>query len=329
VSHPTEPAAPDGAASAPDDAASVPDGAASPADDAAADGQERPAGLVVAIDGPAGVGKSTVAARTSDALGLPHLDTGALYRAATLACLRAGVDLVDGDACAEVVANAVIRRAANRTELDGEDVEEEIRGPAVTAAVSTVSAHAGVRAALLPAQRRAVVPAGGVMEGRDIGSVVLPHADLKVYLTASIEERARRRGGQVGREDLDVIASEIATRDAIDGGREVSPLQQADDAWVLDTTDWDVDDVVAMVTARAREIAHEHAIPIGAGADDVDVEDGADGGRAGAVWVASEPPRVPRPPPHWGSGARCRASPWSGDRTSASRRSSTASSAPG
>jgi GTPase len=304
VSHPTEPAAPDVVASPADDDA--PDVAASPAADDARDvtaspaaddspgGQQHPAGLVVAIDGPAGVGKSTVAARTADALGIPHLDTGALYRAATLACLRAGVDLVDGDACAEIVAKAVIRRAANRTELDGEDVEEEIRGAAVTAAVSIVSAHGGVRAALLPAQRQAVAPAGGVMEGRDIGSVVLPHADLKVYLTASIEERARRRGGQVGRDDLDVIASEIATRDAIDGGREVSPLQQADDAWVLDTTDWDVDDVVAMVTARAREIAHEHAIPIGAGADDVDVEDGADGGRAGALGTPSDPLGVRR-----------------------------------
>ncbi len=242
MSHPTESAAPDDIASAPD---------------------QRPSGLVIAIDGPAGVGKSTVAARTAAALAIPHLDTGALYRAATLACLRAGVDLTDGDACAEVVAGRAIRREADRTSLDGEDVEEEIRGAAVTAAVSMVSAHAAVRAALLPVQRQAVASAGGVMEGRDIGTVVLPHADLKVYLTASVEERARRRGEQVGRDDLDVIASEIATRDAVDGGREVSPLQQADDAWVLDTTDWEADDVVALITVRAHEIAHEHAIPVG------------------------------------------------------------------
>jgi GTPase len=264
VSHPTEPAA--AAASGPDVAASAPDPAAVhdvvvPAPDS------RPGGLVVAIDGPAGVGKSTVAARTAEALGIPHLDTGALYRAATLACLRAEVDPSDGDACAEVVAGVTLARDDDRTRLDGEDVEEEIRGEAVTAAVSIVAAHAAVRAALLPAQRQAVAAAGGVMEGRDIGTVVLPQADLKVYLTASVEERARRRGQQVGRTDLDVVAAEIAARDALDGGREASPLQQADDAWVLDTTDWEVDDVVALITARARETAHDRALPVGGSFD--------------------------------------------------------------
>lgn len=260
----TAASSPDAAVSVPDVAAALPDAAASdpgvapsvPDGDAPDEGPQRPPGLVVAIDGPAGVGKSTMAARTAEALGIPHLDTGALYRAATLACLRAGVDLSDGGACAEAVAAARIRRVEDRTELDGEDVEEEIRGAAVTGAVSIVSAHGAVRAALLSAQRQAVAAAGGVMEGRDIGTVVLPDADLKVYLTASIEERARRRGQQVGRDDLEAIAGEIATRDAIDGGRAVSPLQAAGDAWVLDTTDWDADDVVALVTARALEIAH-------------------------------------------------------------------------
>jgi cytidylate kinase len=264
---------------------------------------------VVAIDGPAGVGKSTVAARTAADLGIPHLDTGALYRAATLACLRAGVDLTDGDACARWSRHAD-RSDGDRTSLDGEDVEEEIRGEAVTAAVSIVSAHAAVRAALLPVQRQAVVAAGGVMEGRDIGTVVLPDADLKVYLTASVEERARRRGQQVGREDLDVIAAQIAARDALDGGREVSPLQQAEDAWVLDTTDWDADDVVAMVTARAREIADERGMRSGPRGD------GAQGTRFGRGTRSR-------------SGGRCRASRSSGDPTWASRRSSTASSVPG
>jgi GTPase len=224
--------------------------------------ERRPGGLVVAIDGPAGVGKSTVARQAAEALGVPHVDTGALYRAATLACLRAGVELTDGDACAEVVERVRIRRDDDRTELDGEDVEDEIRGDAVTAAVSTVSAHAPVRAALTPTQREAVAAAGGVIEGRDIGTVVLPDADLKVFLTASVEERARRRGQQLGRDDLATLEAQIVARDAQDGGREVSPLQQADDAWVLDTTEWEADDVVAMVTARALEVAHDRGVRV-------------------------------------------------------------------
>jgi GTPase len=258
--------------------------------------EPRPGGLVIAIDGPAGVGKSTVAARTAEALALPHIDTGALYRAATLACLRAGVDLTDGEACASVVAAVALDRTDDRTLLDGEDVEEEVRGDAVTAAVSTVSAHAAVRSALLPVQRLAVGAAGGVMEGRDIGTVVLPHADLKVFLTASVEERARRRGRQVGRDDLDVVAAQIAARDALDGGREVSPLQQAADAWVLDTTDWDVDDVVAMVVSQAQEVAHEHGVRLRAphGDGEVVAADAADAEPVEAVDPVSARRSLPR-----------------------------------
>jgi GTPase len=208
-------------------------------------------GMVVAIDGPAGSGKSTVAARVADALGLPHIDTGALYRAGALACLRADVDQNDGAACAEVIRRASIVREGERTFLDGEDVEEEIRGPAVTAAVSRVSAHAEVRDGLRPAQRAAVHPDGGVVEGRDIGTVVLPDADLKIFLTASPEIRARRRAEQLGRDDVDVLAAEIAERDRNDGSREVAPLLQADDAWELDTSPMDIDDVVATIVDRA------------------------------------------------------------------------------
>jgi GTPase len=211
-------------------------------------------GIVVAIDGPAGSGKSTVARRVAAEVGLPHVDTGALYRAAALACLRAGVDLAAGEACTDVVLRSSIERVAGRTELDGEDVEDEIRGEAVTAAVSVVSAHAGVRDALTPIQRTAVAAAGGVVEGRDIGTVVLPDADLKVFLTASLEERARRRGGQVGRDDLDTLVSEIQQRDELDGGREVSPLQVAGDAWILDTTGWTLDEAVDAVVERLHEV---------------------------------------------------------------------------
>jgi GTPase len=208
---------------------------------------------VVAIDGPAGSGKSTIARHVAEALGVPHVDTGALYRAAALACLRAGVDLADERACTEVVRAVRIDRVDDRTLLDDEDVEDEVRGDAVTAAVSTVSAHPGVRDALLPAQRRAVTATGGVMEGRDIGSVVLPDADLKVYLTASPEERARRRAKQLGRDDVEVLAAQIAERDGRDAGRATSPLVRAEDAWELDSTGCAVEEVVARVVDRVAE----------------------------------------------------------------------------
>jgi len=212
------------------------------------------AGLVVAIDGPAGSGKSTVARRVAEAVGLPHVDTGALYRAAALACLRAEVPLDDGEACAAAVRDVDIARRDDRTYLDGEDVEAEIRDDAVTAAVSSVSAHGEVRDQLLVTQRDQLAAGGGVMEGRDIGTVVAPDADVKVYLTASVEERARRRAGQLGRDDVDVLAAQIVERDGRDGSRAVAPLHPADDAWQLDTTDAELADVVAAVVARIHEV---------------------------------------------------------------------------
>ncbi|MDQ3709846.1 MAG: (d)CMP kinase, partial [Actinomycetota bacterium] len=131
---------------------------------------------VVAIDGPAGSGKSTIAAALAERLGFAHVDTGAYYRAGTLAVLRSGIDLRDGAGCARVIGDLTIERRAGRTLLDGVDVEDDIRGPEVTATVSAVSAHPAVRAALLGAQRAAVSPAGAVVEGRDVGSVVVPDA---------------------------------------------------------------------------------------------------------------------------------------------------------
>jgi GTPase len=212
-------------------------------------------GPVVAIDGPAGSGKSTVAAEVAAALDVPHVDTGALYRAATLACLRAEVDLADGRSCTSVVVAARIDRddLAGRTFLDGEEVEDEIRGAAVTAAVSQVSAHHGVRSAVNPAIRRAVAR-GGVVEGRDIGSVVLPDADVKVFLTASVEERARRRAGQAGRDDVDAIVEELRARDDADAGRDVAPLVRADDAVEIDTDGLTVDEVVDLVVDRVADV---------------------------------------------------------------------------
>jgi GTPase len=212
-------------------------------------------GFVVAIDGPAGSGKSSVARDVAAAAGLPHVDTGALYRTAALACLRAAVDLADPDACAAVVRGALIEQRDHRAHLDGEDVEDEIRGDAVTAAVSPVSAHPTVRDALMATQRGALGDEGGVMEGRDIGTVVLPDADLKVYLTASVEERARRRAQQLGRDDVETLAAQMRERDARDGGREVAPMRPAPDAWELDTTDFTLDQTVNAVVERLHEVA--------------------------------------------------------------------------
>lgn len=218
-------------------------------------GAEAVRGLVLAIDGPAGSGKSSVAKAVAEAMGLPHIDTGAVYRAAALACLRARVDLGDAAACAATVNQARIESIDGRTYLDGQDVEDEIRGDAVTSAVSLVAAHAPVRELLVHAQRATIGTNGAVMEGRDIGTVVLPDADLKVFLTAEPTERARRRANQLGRKDVEVLAAQMVERDARDGGRAVAPLQAADDAWVLDTTELELADTVAAVIERVHEVA--------------------------------------------------------------------------
>ncbi len=218
-------------------------------------------GPIVAIDGPAGSGKSTVAARVATALEVPHLDTGALYRAVTLACLRAGIDLADPEACAAAAAGLDLDRRDGRTFLAGEDVEDEIRGDAVTAAVSQVSAHAGVRDAMTPIQRGVATERGAVVEGRDIGTVVFPDADLKVFLTATVEERARRRAEQLGVEDTAELRRELERRDHQDGSREVAPLTRADDAWALDTTGMELDEVVEAIVDVATHAWHERVAP--------------------------------------------------------------------
>ena len=207
---------------------------------------------VVAIDGPAGSGKSTVAAALAARLGVSHVDTGAIYRAATLAVLRAGVDVRDPIACVRVIGESVIGRRDGRTLLDGEDVEADIRGPEVTAAVSAVSAHPDVRAALLALQRGQVGDAGGVVEGRDAGTVVVPDADLKVWLTADPVERARRRAAERGEQDayaIGVQAADLARRDAQDAAQ----MARAPEAVVVDTTGRSVDDVIEELAARAVE----------------------------------------------------------------------------
>lgn len=203
---------------------------------------------VVALDGPSGTGKSTVARRLAARLGARYLDTGAMYRAATVATLRGRADLADGVAITKIVEAARIEISTDpqnvSVTLDGRPVDAEIRSAETTAAVSAVSAVPAVRAILVEAQRRLIGDGGIVVEGRDIGSVVWPTAAPKVYLTASAETRARRRAGEIGA-DVAAVADDIARRDGLDSSRAASPLALSADAVELDTTDLDIDQVVA------------------------------------------------------------------------------------
>lgn len=211
--------------------------------------------MIVAIDGPSGSGKSTVSSRLAARLGIGHLDTGAMYRALTWAVLEAGVDPADGG---EVTRLAHATRidlddGAASVRVEGHDVTGSIRGPAVTAQVSAVSAHPDVRTEMVRRQRQWVARRGSaVVEGRDIGTVVFPEADLKVYLTAREEERARRRAAQdiaVGGSES-AVAADIARRDRLDSTRAASPLAVAGDAVVVDTTDRTVEEIVEDLMSR-------------------------------------------------------------------------------
>jgi cytidylate kinase len=205
---------------------------------------------VVAIDGPGGSGKSTVARAVATRLGLPHLDTGAMYRAVALAALRGGVDPAD-EAAVAAVARASAIEVGVVVLLDGADVTEAVRSPEVDRVVSAVAAHPPVREELVRRQREWVAArGGGVVEGRDIGTVVLPGADLKVYLTASGAERARRRAAEGRGAPLHEVASDLARRDRLDATRRASPLAVAADAVVIDTTGRPVEDVVEEVCSK-------------------------------------------------------------------------------
>lgn len=192
--------------------------------------------LVIAIDGPAGSGKSTVARAVAALLEWSFLDTGAMYRAVTWEALRRGVDVYDTDALAQL-ADGVALTTLPRVTVDGRDVQDEIRSDEVNVAVSVVAANPRVRSSMVARQRElaAAQPLGTVVEGRDITTVVFPEASAKIFLTASLEERARRRG--------DESEESVARRDEIDSTRAASPLRQAHDALVVDTTGRDVDDV--------------------------------------------------------------------------------------
>ena len=204
---------------------------------------------IVAIDGPGGSGKSTVAREVARRLGWAHLDTGAMYRAVTWAVLREGIDPTDGPAVA-ALARRLDLRVGDGVLVDGTDATTGIRSAEVTNAVSVVSAHPEVRSDLVRRQREWVAGReGAVVEGRDIGSVVFPAARLKAYLTASEEERARRRAQELAHAPAGV-AADLARRDRLDSTRATSPLTVAPGALVVDTTDRSVDEVVQAILER-------------------------------------------------------------------------------
>jgi cytidylate kinase len=200
--------------------------------------------VVVAIDGPAGAGKSSVARAVASALGFTYLDTGAMYRSVALAALRRGVPPAE-------VAGSVSISLGPRVLLDGRDVTAEIRTPAVSEAASRAAADPVVREAMVAAQRR-ILEGGGdwVAEGRDIGTVVAPDAELKVFLTASPDERALRRARELGA-DVRTVLAEQTIRDERDSTRELSPLAPARDSTVIDTTGMTLDEVVERIVALA------------------------------------------------------------------------------
>ncbi len=201
---------------------------------------------VIAIDGPAGSGKSTVARALAQRLGLAYLDTGAMYRGVTFAALRRGIDPSDEATVARLATGVELVPVSGGIEVDGTDASIEIRGPEVSRAVSLVAANAAVRAELVRRQREWVHDnGGGVLEGRDIGTVVFPDAELKVFLTARPEVRAERRSKEVADLDYETVAADLARRDALDQGRADSPLTEAPDAVVLDTTGRSIDDIVS------------------------------------------------------------------------------------
>lgn len=214
--------------------------------------------LIIAIDGPSGAGKGTVARAVAARLGYRHVDTGAMYRAVAWKALRDGVDLANEEAVAGVGEHASFDLEQGRTVIDGHDVASAIRTPDIDRASAIVARHAAVRRTLVARQRAMGERGGVVMEGRDIGTVVFPQAELKIYLDASPEERARRRAADPAHASsksaqLSDVATALAERDKSDSTRAVSPLAVASDAVVIDTTGMPISDVIDRVIALVND----------------------------------------------------------------------------
>jgi len=217
--------------------------------------------LTIAIDGPAASGKSTTAKLLAQKLGLVPIDTGAMYRAVTLKVLRLGIDPNDEEAVVKVARDSNIWQECQNgklvTYLDGEDVSEAIRSPEVSENVSIVARYPGVRKVLVELQRKLARYGGVVVEGRDIGTYVLPDADLKVFMKASIEERVKRRVREMREKGIEVseeeVRKELEMRDEIDSGRAFAPLKPAEDAFILDTTNLTIDEQVNKIVEKIKE----------------------------------------------------------------------------
>ncbi|ASS75166.1 cytidylate kinase [Tumebacillus algifaecis] len=216
--------------------------------------------LRVALDGPAGAGKSTVAKLAAKALGVTYVDTGAMYRAITWKALQEKIDLADQAALTELSTRVKIEfqltKEGQNVSVDGADITEAIRSGEVTSNVSAVSAVSGVREAMVKLQQEIAAQTGVVMDGRDIGTVVLPDANVKIWLTASVEERAQRRYQELVAKgqtlDYDQLKAEIERRDLLDSGREHSPMKKADDAIVVDTTGQSIEMVIEQILHICR-----------------------------------------------------------------------------
>lgn len=207
---------------------------------------------VVTIDGPAGAGKSTVARLVADRLGLGYLDTGAMYRTVALAVMKAGIEPNDNRSLVSLLPAMDVNFDVHRVYLDGIDITEEIREPSVNKMVSLVAANAMVRSALVGWQRRWLRRhGGGVLDGRDTGTVVAPHAAVKIFLTATVEERARRRSAESG-QPIEEVENDIKRRDEADISRDIAPLVKAPDAIVVDSSETSIEDVVNEIVVLAR-----------------------------------------------------------------------------
>jgi CMP/dCMP kinase len=218
---------------------------------------DRPSSLVIALDGPAASGKSTVGRGVARSLGLYYFDTGLLYRALTWLALQHGVPGSDADGLVELLGRAGLvvehhRDGEPSVLVEGRDILPDLQQPAVDAAVSVVAAHSGVRDALRPVQRAVIHPPGVVMAGRDIGTIIVPEAPLKIWLSASVEERARRRSSQTG-ESYSAVLEGMLRRDQLDGSRSVAPMQPAADAVEVNTDGLSPQAVVERIVTLARE----------------------------------------------------------------------------